>query len=304
MSLDALSAARKITSIPSRDKFVLMALADYAQDTKDYTAEVRQSTLAEWTCMSRQTINAALYDLEHKHQLIRSEQLYRDDNGMRSKAYRLVFMTAAAGGGGVNQVDRGGVDEGDRGGVNEVDRGVSTTTTPPVNAVDSNNRSYNRLKEQKSYTAADAAVQSPPTLQGGDSGKSAPVKRGPRRSREFSDEDRARARRAMDVWNGARGPLPEASELNDARIYAVQRKSRELSEARFFALLPLAVANVARDPWWQGQNERGSPYAFDNLLTGNKIVERSDSERHRRDQKAAEPDAQFESEKDYREGLE
>lgn len=90
MSMEAIAAARKLT-LPPRDKFVLLALADYAND--DGEAWPKQSTLAQWTCYDRSTVNQALTSLEATG-LIVSRQTYRDDGGKSVKVYRLAFLDA------------------------------------------------------------------------------------------------------------------------------------------------------------------------------------------------------------------
>lgn len=310
MSLDALGAARKITGIPSRDKFVLMALADYAHDNQNHTAEIRQSTLAEWTCMSRQTVNAALHALEFTHGLIQSEQLYRDDKGMRSKRYRLLFMAE-----GVKIFDRGSGGGTPPSDVNQDDTGVSNPPTGGVNAVDSNNRLNNGTKELKEKReAADAAALPPDPISIEDQKGKAPSgppsaaplggSSGARKRKPRISEDPAalaRAQRAAEVWNEFRGALPEVIAVNAERVVAVDRKVREVGEERFFELLPHAVANVSRDSWWLGDNAKGSPYGFDNLLAGNHLVAKAESELQRGQSPAAK--SPLESAKDWTEGL-
>lgn len=93
MSMEAITAARKLT-LPPRDKFVLLALADYAND--DGEAYPKQGTLAEWTCYNRTTVNEALANLERAG-LIETQQTYRDDGGKSYKRYRLTFLTPHVG---------------------------------------------------------------------------------------------------------------------------------------------------------------------------------------------------------------
>lgn len=90
MSIEAIAAARKIRDIPSRDKFVLMALADYANDR--YLAWPSLETLSEWTCMSRSTVARALEALEDDHGLVRSQRRFRENGSETSKRYFLAFM--------------------------------------------------------------------------------------------------------------------------------------------------------------------------------------------------------------------
>jgi DNA-binding MarR family transcriptional regulator len=88
VSIAAISEARKL-KLPPREKSVLMALADYADDDGD--AYPKQKTLADWTGWSRATVNAALAWLE-ANDYIRSKQTYRDDGGQSFKRYHLSFL--------------------------------------------------------------------------------------------------------------------------------------------------------------------------------------------------------------------
>ena len=89
MSLEAITAARKITGIHPRNKFVLMALADYANDLQ--VAWPSQATLAEWTCLTARTIRTALGELESEG-YIRSTQRTRPNGSYTSKEYTLTFV--------------------------------------------------------------------------------------------------------------------------------------------------------------------------------------------------------------------
>lgn len=115
MSMEAITAARKLT-LPPRDKFVLLALADYANDKGE--AYPKQSTLAQWTCYDRSTVNQALASLEAAG-LIESKQTYRDDGGKSVKVYRLTFLNAPH------------VAEANIPHVAETNKGMSAPATPP-----------------------------------------------------------------------------------------------------------------------------------------------------------------------------
>lgn len=88
MSIAAIAEARKLKLDP-REKAVVMALADYADD--EGFAWPKQRTIADWTGYKRATVNLALADLE-KRGYIRSEQQYRDDGGKANKRYYLSFL--------------------------------------------------------------------------------------------------------------------------------------------------------------------------------------------------------------------
>ena len=92
MSLIAITAVRTLPDrgidLPPRDRFVLYALADYADDR--LLAWPSYSTLAAWTGYARSTIVASLDELERRG-LVRVEQRRRDDGSYSSRRYELVF---------------------------------------------------------------------------------------------------------------------------------------------------------------------------------------------------------------------
>ena len=96
MSILAISAVRTLpdrgVELPPRDRFVLYALADYADDR--LRAWPSYSTLASWTGYARSTIAESLADLEAAG-LIRSEQRRRDNGSHTSKVYELAFARGA-----------------------------------------------------------------------------------------------------------------------------------------------------------------------------------------------------------------
>jgi len=93
MSIEAIAWASR-QKLPPRDKFVLVALCDhYNRDEK--AAWMKQTTLAEWTGYTRQTVNAALVALESEHKLVVSEPRYYPDGRYASKVYRINFEPCA-----------------------------------------------------------------------------------------------------------------------------------------------------------------------------------------------------------------
>jgi hypothetical protein len=84
-----MSAARDITDITPKEKFVLMALADYASDHG--VAWPRLKTLQAWTCLGRSTVLEALAKLEGRG-LIKRVEMVRKDGGRTSSNYLLAFM--------------------------------------------------------------------------------------------------------------------------------------------------------------------------------------------------------------------
>lgn len=91
MSIEAIAKAAKVTSLPSTTKFVLIAMSNYAND--DGEAWPKQSTLAEWCSMSRETVLRHLAALEEMGYLS-SQQRHYDDGRFASKVYRLEFLRA------------------------------------------------------------------------------------------------------------------------------------------------------------------------------------------------------------------
>lgn len=90
MSLEAISLVRSLprlgVHLAPRDRFVLYALADYADD--NFQAWPSHRTLTEWTGYARATVQEALDSLEEA-KVITSEQRHRDDGGFTSKVYRI-----------------------------------------------------------------------------------------------------------------------------------------------------------------------------------------------------------------------
>lgn len=87
MSLTAIVAVRETDGgLSSRDKMVLMALADYADDQNE--AWPSHNTLATWTHMSRSTVIRALQSLEEAG-YVTATQRRRPDGSYSSKRYRL-----------------------------------------------------------------------------------------------------------------------------------------------------------------------------------------------------------------------
>lgn len=87
MSLTAIVAVRETDgNLSSRDKMVLMALADYADDKNE--AWPSHKTLATWTHMSRSTVIRALQSLEAAG-YVKAVQRRRPDGSYSSKRYHL-----------------------------------------------------------------------------------------------------------------------------------------------------------------------------------------------------------------------
>ena len=90
MSLEAITLVRALPrngiELQPRDRFVLYALADYADENYDAWPSFR--SLMEWTGYSRQTIIDALASLEEVGMVVKRGRR-RDDGSMTSNTYRI-----------------------------------------------------------------------------------------------------------------------------------------------------------------------------------------------------------------------
>lgn len=88
------------------------------------------------------------------------------------------------------------------------------------------------------------------------------------------------AARLIEVWNGARGNLPEVQGLNEGRKKAIKKLIRDCDGDidRAAGLLGDATREVAQDDYWQTHR-----YGFDNLVPS-KVFGRAEAWRSRRGQ--------------------
>ena len=266
MSLEATVMASKVQGIDPRDKFVLVALANFAGD--DLKAWPRQQTLAEWTCYSRKTINLALTELERVG-LIVSTQQYRDDGGFRSKVYDLSPL---------ERLDRPPVTSGNR--------GVLPSVTPPVTRGNSKNSHKNSQEGRKHKSAnadAFAEEQTSAEEEGDDfdakqeafrSANSAKVK-----ASETSPEIKtilsiAKGRAPtvivlLKTYEANRGGLPRAGATK-ARVRALVKfiEQCEALDYNPVDVMEKATQLKARDPFYLGKNDSKKKYGLDAMLRG------------------------------------
>lgn len=238
MSLDALSAARKITSLSPRNKFVLMALADYAND--DGLAWPSYRSLVEWTCLGRKTIYRSLQELEEAG-FITSTQRTRENGSWTSKQYALRFLEW-----GVN-VTPGGC---------QADTGGGVRLTPPEPS--------RRTPKKKEHLSADADEPADASL-------SAKNEQAASASPSANPEHAA----LVEAWNRHSGPLPKVKSISTSRARAL---NKYLATCRQYDLDPLetltlAARVVAQDEWWV----RKRIYGLDNLLAGDKVFARAEA---------------------------
>jgi hypothetical protein len=214
VSLSATNAARKITSIPARDKFVLMALSDYADDRG--RAWPRHSTLAAWTCLSRSSVIRALENLEHTHKLIASTRRTHDTGAERSKEYQLLFIEGAD--------FESAEDFGDGG----VTQGVYQADTGGVSPGHTLNGYLNDQKEQEHMSAAPTPAP---------------------RSKAAPKEELGSVDDLVAAWNENCGALPSVKTVSPARRKRLLAY-RVLAGEDAVETLRRATLVVAADDWW------------------------------------------------------
>lgn len=239
MSLDALSAARKITTLAPRNKFVLMALSDYAND--DGFAWPSYKSLAEWTCLGRKTIYRALIELEEAG-VIASTQRVRENGSWTSKEYKLLFLAP---------------------GVIQIPPRCQSDTPPGVN-VTSPEPPYRTPKKNLKPLSADADERADASLS---------AKKKQRASASPSAQPEHAA--LVDAWNANRGSLPEVKTISKTRVRALDRYLRTCEESGLDPIDTLVMATrvVAADEWWV----KKKIYGLDNLLAGDKVFARAEA---------------------------
>lgn len=218
MSIDAIVAARKVVGINPRDKFVLMALADYAND--DMEAWPKQETLAEWTCFTRETINRALKALEESG-FISSRQRYRDDGGFRTKKYKLHLRTMRAYTTPPVTKDHTPCDR---------------ESHPPVIESHSKNPQLGTPnRENLSSTDVDAPDEETTSSAREASNLPSSLKKGTGSGAALMNE-------LLEIWNQHRGRLPSLRSLSDKRAQLLTRLIKDAEAAK---LDPRAVVKAA-----------------------------------------------------------
>ena len=70
----------------------------------------------------------------------------------------------------------------------------------------------------------------------------------------------------METYNSLSGKLPKIVVLNQARKRSIDGLVQDMGKVRALEVLAGATAEVALDPWWNGENDRNTKYGFDNLL--------------------------------------
>lgn len=241
--------------IPPRDKFVLVALADYHNRDAGY-AWMKQGTLAKLTGYTRATVNAALRALEEDHRLVVSEERRYKDGRNASKLYRLV---------GVDQIAASETPVKEQPRVKEVDTAKATRVneidTDRVNAVDSV-----RVKEIDSKNLlTENYLTETQELKHMSSDDDA------RPSKAISTEQAVTPQQLLDTYNEHRGPLPAALTLNGKRKRALAQIAKAYAH-RSPEIITAATRQVATDSFWI---ERG--YGLDILLAGEKYVAKAEA---------------------------
>ena len=263
MSIEAINDVSKMRFTNSTTKFVLMALANYA-DGENYCYP-GQTKIAEFCSLSRVTANRHLKSLEDNN-YIRSQQYYRDDGGKRGKGYWLTLHN----GKGLTEDTVTHVAESYKGSSGELQEDVAEVYNPcsgelqgDVNEGYSNNhqeRTVNRTvsKEPSIEPQLFESLQTTATAELLD----------PLDPKTF-----------FDIYNSMRGALSSVTAFNDTR----RRKLKKLIKEHGEDALPLwedAIREVtlgSSAKWWTENNLN-----LDNLI--GKTVEKAEKWRHNQKQ--------------------
>lgn len=206
MSLEAITLVRTLPRrgihLAPRDRFVLYALADFADDRGE--AWPSHKTITEWTGYARATVVEALASLEAEG-LITAKQRRRDDGGMTSKVYRIEPNPP------VREPDTP---------VRQPDSPLSATRTPPV-----------REPDHPITPAGHPPVREPDTKNHHIEPPGNPQENPQQQSTGLATRPKTPTAPDADtflrVWNAERGPLPAARSLNPTRRTAIARLKRE-----------------------------------------------------------------------------
>jgi hypothetical protein len=206
VSLEAITLVRTLPRrgihLAPRDRFVLYALADFADDRGE--AWPSHKTITEWTGYARATVIEALAALEEDG-MITATQRRRDDGGMTSKVYRIEPHPP------VRRADTP---------VRRSDTPPSATRTAPV-----------REPDHPITPAGHPPVREPDTKNHHIEPPSNPQENPQPKTGELATRNGAptapEASTFLEVWNAERGPLPAARSLNPTRTAAIARLKRE-----------------------------------------------------------------------------
>lgn len=198
MSIEAITLVRTLTRrgvyLEPRDRFVLYALADFANDKNEAWPSL--STISEWTGYDRRTIIRALESLEASA-LIKRTRRARGDGSMTSNTYTLQLHT----------------------------RGSSVSVTPPsdTQTLPSDTQTPGGVTESLGVVSESHPKnhQEEPPLNPHNQKTSQLATRA---------ENGPPPSAFLEAWNEHRGNLPEARSLNGSRINAINRLRKEHGE--------------------------------------------------------------------------
>ena len=220
MSLEAITLVRTLPRrgihLAPRDRFVLYALADFANE--DHEAWPSHRTIAEWTGFDKRTIVRALESLQEAG-LIQRQRRARDDGSMTSNQYRLRVTP---------QCQR------------DTPQCHTVTTPPPESHQGSDTESLGVVSESHTMNHQ---IEPPMNPQGTKSKNGALAKL----------DGTPTPAELLQAWNDNRGPLPEAKKLNGPRAGAMNRLRKEHGKD-VMPLFIAAVRCVSRDEFYIENN--------------------------------------------------
>lgn len=286
MSVKAIAAASELTGLTSRDKFVLIALANYANENN--WAWPSRQTLEKWTALGRTAVSDALRSLEAQG-VIEGHRRIREDGSETSKRYRLTFVGPAAN---PNADDDEGGGAAARGGV------VATRPGGGRQAAPMNHHMNHHLTSRSKHLSTFVDERPEPETFGEEEpggggvenveGSSSPndVGSSPKSQRAARTKgntgtspinvDSARAKPAaadsrylelLAAWNDNCGSLPKVTVMNKARARHFDNLVKETAAQGLVASEVLAVIAkaLAQNDYYQQHR-----YGVENALSGGK----------------------------------
>jgi hypothetical protein len=216
MSVEAMVAVRDLPkqgiSLDPRNRFVLYALANYADDTGKCWPSYR--TLEQWTGYTRRSIIRTMNELRQLG-LVTTEARQRDNGSAASNIIRLVFMDPQC------QADTRVVTHSHQGSdtVSPLELSLELPIEPTTKVKD---KEQNLVENAKTVTTA-IVLSATPT--------------------------RVSNKQLLDIWNQHCGVLPRVTRLNDKRNDAFDHIRREFGDDTEECFTN-AVKQVASDDHW------------------------------------------------------
>ena len=216
MSVEAMVAVRDLPkqgiSLDPRNRFVLYALANYADDTGKCWPSYR--TLEQWTGYTRRSIIRTMNELRQLG-LVTTEARQRDNGSAASNIIRLVFMDPQC------QADTRVVTHSHQGSdtVSPLELSLELPIEPTTKVKD---KEQNLVENAKTVTTA-IVLSATPT--------------------------RVSNQQLFAIWNQHCGVLPRITRLNAKRNVALNKLRKELGDDTEECFTN-AVKQVASDPYW------------------------------------------------------